>query len=255
MRVRQANREAYSQQASLSLDYIDKIKVHPLTQIICYPSFRESFEYVDSLFPEAGVKEAIIYKVDKRFLDKCGYKGVGGFYNKIAKVVVITDSIDSGKKKGKLWEGIIATITDDEVIVHELLHYVSDTQIKGGKSLQLEEEFAYGNSVAYLRKKGYDDDYIIKHNFLPYLINVIDKKIITRDVLSAAGISFESLKKASPEKQKNTVKKHEKEIFERSVQEATRMGRELVELYTRTSVPMDQIHVDNGSKKFSMIDL
>lgn len=254
MRARQKQIDTYSQQASLSVEHIDKIKAHPMTEVIRYPSFQEAFDYVDKLFPDAKAKEAVIYKVEKKFLDKCGYKGVGGFYNRISKVVVIPDAMDF-KGKGKLWDSVTAKITEDEVIVHELLHYASDTQIKGSKSVQIEEEFAYGNSVGYLRMKGHSNDEIIMGNFLPYLVNVVDKRKITREVLSANGVDLEALRRASPDKQKTTIKKYEKAIFSRSVEEARKMGQEIIELYTRPQVSVTDVQVDDGARKFRNLDL
>ena len=58
------------------------------------------------------------------------------------------------------------------VIVHELLHYVS--RLLGGAmtNRELEENFAYSNSVPYLVENGYDDAWIAEKYLLPYYLGL-----------------------------------------------------------------------------------
>lgn len=254
MKMKEANRNAFRQQAELSREHLEKIKKHKLTLIIKYPEYREAYDYVDKLFPEANVKKIEIYKCDSKFIATLGYKGIGGFFNRIFQVVVIPDN--PPKNTGKtIWDTIKAKITYDEVMVHELLHYVSSVQKKGVCSLEIEEEFAYGNSIGYLSGRGYSDKEIIEHNFMPYLIGVVDTVKITKKVLVAHDYDIAAFMKYSVQRQKTIIKKYEKDIFEMAKKIAFEKGMEIIDIYTKTSKRTDKVDVDDGSNKFNMMDL
>jgi len=159
-------------------DSIQKIRARHSTREIKYPEYNEAFEYVDDRFPKAQAKEAVVLECDRSFLDKIGYKGVGGFFSRPHKIVVIPDVFYASKRKRKktIWETVSGEFEIDEVLVHELLHYVSNKTCETWKSLQVEEEFAYGNSADYLRSRGRADDDIIRKNFMPYLMSIVRQK-------------------------------------------------------------------------------
>jgi len=221
--------ENHKKELSLLAKNIDKIKKHSLTKEIHYPKFKESYDYVDKFFPNINIKEVITYKVNSKFLEKIGYQGVGGFYDKIYKNVVFSSSILPGTRLRKLCKGsIVAKITDDEVLTHELIHYCYFEK-NIGNSVDIQEEFAYGWSYGYLNAKGYSDDKIIDNNYLPYLFNVAKKSvfemILARDSLTTQWNDFSSQKK------NRVYKKYNKEIHKRSLEMARERGRQIIKIY------------------------
>ncbi len=133
----------------------EKIKNHNLTVEVKYPEYKEAFDFVHKNFPSAKVKDQVIHLCDKVFLEKLGYEEIVGFYNDVVgMIVVVKDSETHGY------------ISEDEAIVHELLHSVSADN--------KDEEFAYKESVLYFLQKGRDREYIIKY-MSPYLNDEIEK--------------------------------------------------------------------------------
>lgn len=255
MKMREMHRNAFRKQAELSLVHLDKIERHILTEVLQWPDFKDAYDYVDKLFPEANVKSIKIYKCDPDLLGKLGYKGVGGFFNRIFQVVVIPSSVVKQTQK-TMWDSIQAKLTFDEVMVHELLHYSSSNQKKGVYSIDLEEEFAYGHSVAYLRQKGYSDKDIINNNFMPYLIGTINSSKIARQIIIDAGYDVKELVLASEEKQKRIFKKYEKQIFELVKQKAFEKGLEIINMYSTNNIDtISEVKINDGSSRFNMMDL
>ena len=158
MKLRTEQRNVDRREAELSLEHIKKIAKHPSSKLVLYAAYKKSYDYVNQLFPDAEVKEATVYKVNADYLERLGYKGIGGFYNRIAQTIVIPHCLRYKQKKNKLWDSIKIKATFDEILVHELLHYVSSMQLKGMQTLEIEEEFAYGYSVNFLRQKGSSKD-------------------------------------------------------------------------------------------------
>lgn len=146
------------------------IKNHHHTFKINYndENFKKAFSYIEDKFPNYDISGVNIYVAQGKFLKMVGYDGVGGFFERVNKNIVIADSpiISS-------YSEISAKITIDEVLVHELIHYVSDIQLKSTFDVYKEEEYAYGNSYDYLSDKGYTDDEVIRNNFMPYFFQYV----------------------------------------------------------------------------------
>lgn len=238
----------YKQVRETVKSHIEKIQKDPKTIIVKYPEYLECFNYIKNLFPNFDIDNVVIYIVNRRILEKMGYKGVGGFFEKILKTIVIPDNLDFSEDKNYIVKG---KITIDEVIVHELLHYVSDNQNKKITSVELEEEFAYGNSIGYLRKKGYSDIEIVKNNFLPFLVGTIDNKKVIKEILIKKDINIDIFKVLPKKSQDNTIKKYKKEINEEIIKKAIQKGMEIIELYSDNK---KEIKIDNGLKNFDMMD-
>jgi len=243
--------EDYKKMGENLKNNIEKIKNHSDTRIIKYPNHKESFDYVDGLFCNSGVKEVTIYQCNRPFLEKLGYKGVGGFFEKIMKTIVIPDlPFETISKKND----IVAKITIDEVLVHELLHYVSDSHKKQTISMELEEEFAYGNSVGYLKSKGYTNEEIVKNNFMPFLYSVTYSRYggeVLKEVLQENGYDVSQFKKELPIKQKKIIEKNKKAIHQRTIDKAFKKGMEIIDIY---SGKKEEIKIESGNCKFMDFD-
>jgi len=211
-----------------------KIKSSLNTVEIKYPEYKEAFDYVDKLFPGSKVKNVSLYKVSPKYLESLGYGGAGGFYCKNSKAIVISSYTPVVKNKyhSKYNFSIRAKITKDEVIVHELCHYcfVEEGSISGSR--EINEEFAYGWSIGYLRSKGHSDDFIIKKNFFPFLVEIKSKQALEY-VLKLNGITRKEYDKFSNFKRKDFFKKYGKKWHEKRKELAYKYGEELISLYDR----------------------
>ena len=221
---------------------LEKIKNHPDTVVIKYPQYKEAFDYVDKKFPEEDVKSVTVYHCNQRFLAKLGYEGVGGFFEKVMKTIVLS-SLDYSKSKKY---SIKAKMEVDEVLVHELLHYVYDCDGFGKSSYRVDEEFAYGNSIGYLRSKGMSDEEIVNNNFLPFFVSIADRKKIIRKVLLENDYDLHKFYKRSMKYQKRVLERLRNKIFEEIKISSFDQGMKLVEIYS--DVEHEEVSVEKTHK-------
>jgi hypothetical protein len=256
LKYKRARSLAQQGQSELSAERMKKIQGHPKTESITYSEgsrYKASYDYVDELFPNVGIKNVTVYRAAKSCLDRLGLKKIGGCYDKISRIVVISKELEfSSAGKDETWSTITAKITDDEVIVHELLHYVSMHDNRGG-GMQMEEEFAYGNSLEYLRSKGHSDDRIIVYNFLPYFMTVSYSKEIVRKVLVDNGYNVEDVMVKTDQARKKIFKKLDKEFFKATKKVAIASARQLIRIYSKDENEKVDIK-DNSGSKFGMMD-
>ena len=97
-------------------------------------------------------------------------------------------------------------------------------------SVGIEEEFAYINSIDYLRQKGRDDCYIMNQVFLPYLMGVVNKKKIVKQVLS---IEEMELYNSNTKSRQRIFKKYKSKIQELVKQKALVLAQDLIDLHDR----------------------
>jgi hypothetical protein len=222
-------RDFFVQSVDLTKDNINKIKKSAGTKIIKYPEYEDSYNYVDEIFPTVGVKDVVIYQVSPKYLSYLGYGGVGGFFEKINKSVVISsyNSILSSSST----KAIRAKITKDEVIVHELIHYCYEKEGRLTSNSHLKEEFAYGWSWGYLRGKGYSNDEIIEFNYLPYLY-LANKDEATLKTLFSEGVNIKKYASLSNTKKHKILGRLHKKIHEKCLELSYDMGRKIISIYS-----------------------
>ncbi|MFW6173440.1 MAG: hypothetical protein ACOC5T_06840 [Elusimicrobiota bacterium] len=230
---------------------------HKSSVLIKYPQYKKAFDYVSSRFPDIPVMNISIYKCDSSYLKRIGLGGIGGCYNCHLRTIIIADRYrhNDCNNSDDLWRSVKASVTIDEIIVHELLHYVSLFN-SGGRiiSSEIEEEFAYGNSLEYLRQKGHSDDDIILNNFLPYFISIVDQRKIIKNVFKKYGYSDSDVLKLScdSKKIKNILQKYEKEIFQKSKEQAIERAKRVIECFSGDNKKRDP---SSDESTFDMIDL
>jgi hypothetical protein len=227
---------------------IERVRNSPSSIKILYPKYKEAFEYVDNLFPYCNVKDVTVYKVRASLLEKLGFGGAGGFYDRLYKTVVFA----SGKSSKSTKYSTCAKIDNDDVIVHELLHYCYFDEGKSCSSVALQEEFAYGNSIGYLRKKGYSDEEIVENNFLPFLVGNVRNKV-AKSVLSENGVNVSEYNSYSISKKQKIMKRLGKKIHERSVEIAKENGLALIAIYSKDKKKDKKIRGEDS--RFTFIDL
>jgi hypothetical protein len=223
-------RQKYKEAFQLTQKNIEKVKNIAL-QKIKYPEYQEAFDYVDNLFPRAKIKDVMIYKVAYRDLVKMGYGGVEGFYDPVSKIVVVSGAHKKEPTFNKECS-VVAKITRDEVIVHELCHYCYVFEGNRSTSVELKEEFAYGWSIGYLRGKGHSDEAIIKNNFLPFLINVSYTQA-TKNILAWAKITERKYNSFKNFERKEFNRRYGKKIFKRAKEIAMERGFKIINIYNK----------------------
>ncbi len=251
--IRHRNKMSEERKKGVSLlsKNIRKIKRHSLTKEIHYPSFKESFDYVDNIFPNVNIKDIVVYKVNRAFLEKIGYQGVGGFYDKIYKTVVFSSSILPGNRGDIDRWSVRGKISKDETLTHELLHYCYFEE-NISTSVDMQEEFAYGWSYGYLKTKGYTDDKIIADNYLPHLFNVA-RKVVLGNILARDGIKTE-WNNASTRKRERIYRKYNKEIYNSSLEIARERGKQIIKIYCE-KCGSERVGKNIENKKINRYDL
>ena len=246
-------RTEHAKQYQLTQKNIEKIQKIALRKIQ-YPDFKESYDYADNLFPRAKAKDAIIYKVASKDLEKMGYGEAGGFYDSVTKIIVIAGVRHASPNIDKRYF-ISVKVSNDEVIVHELCHYCYVSLGRSSVSMEMQEEFAYGWSVGYLRQKGYSDEYIIKYNFLPYFMKVCYPSA-TKKILAQNGISNAQYNSFSRFKKKEFDKTYGKKIFLIAKEMGIEYGWKLIKLYkNKENVNMKSTEIDEeNSSRYNILD-
>jgi hypothetical protein len=215
-------------QISLTVEKSEKIKNNLSTKKILYEDYPEAFDYVGRIFPDIDVRSIDVRQATPLLLSKLGYDGIGGFFERVTKTVVVAAhqlvSVNSGRFSVK------AKLHRDEVVVHELLHYCHHT-LGHNSSVNLKEEFAYGWSYGYLKSKGYTDEEIISDNYLPYLYNVCYKDGFF-NVINNSNLTVEKLRKVSPAVRERLITPLKSRIHKEVRRLATEKGKEIIRIFS-----------------------
>lgn len=251
-RVEKANQER-KDFLKLSFEKIQKIK-KAASRIINYPEYHEAYEYVDNLFPNVGVKDVTIYKATAAIFEKYGFGCAQGFYNTQTKNIFIS-SIKPVDQTIPRFMRIQGKMEPDEVIVHEIIHYCYFENNLYSNSRDLNEEFAYGWSLEYLRSKGYTDDQIIKYNFFPYLFETVYQEAY-KDVLLTIGTTIQEYRNLS-ENSKNRI--HDriiKKVITKAKAMALSKGHRLIKIYSKLHAEGSPFKAKkDGSNRFDLLDI
>lgn len=246
-------RKAHAEQYELTQKNIEKIRRIAIKQIQ-YPEFKEAYDYVDNLFPSVHVKNVVIHKVAAKDLIKMGYSGVEGFYDPVTKIVVLSGVRRSSAPVDRRFH-VEAKIGRDEIIVHELCHYCYVSEGHNSVSSEMREEFAYGWSIGYLRQNGHSDEYIIKYNFLPYLMNTCYNDAMKR-ILTKNGISLVQYNSFSQFKKKEFNRSYGKKVFLMAKEMGIERGWQLLKLYSKKiNEEVGYIEIEKENNRFSILDL
>jgi hypothetical protein len=235
-----AGKQRDKKKAELSKHFqaMEKIKASPNTVQIRYPTHKEAFDYVDNLFPGSEVKDVVIYRVSPRYLERLGYGGAGGFYCRYSKIIVIASYSPKAKRRyiqSRYDFSIRGEMTKDEVIAHELCHYCFVEEGGFSNSKEINEEFAYGWSIGYLRSRGRTDDFIITKNFFPFLVEIMSPKAM-KYVLNLGGITQEQYNKYSDFNKREFGKKYGIKWHEKRKELAYQRGLKIIELYDKKAL-------------------
>lgn len=247
-------RQDAKKQYQLVQKHMAKIKRVALKKIV-YSDYPDAFDYVDKLFSTVGVKEVDIYKVSASSLERMGYGGAEGFYDKLSKIIVVS-TVKSAHRMGNRKYCVRAKVSRDEVIVHELCHYCYTDIGHRSVSREMAEEFAYGWSLGYLRSKGYSDEYIIEYNFLPHLLGVAYDEA-TENILASIEVGVAEYNNYSVYKKRQFSRRYGKKVFLRAKELGIDIGWRLIEFYsTKLNKGSEYVYVtDSDVDRFDLLDL
>lgn len=237
-KIKKEVKEKLNKDFAKNYDILSKLISNKKNTIIKYPEYKNAFDYVEGKFPGLNVLNVIIHKVSKQDLIDAKYEGVGGLYIPGKKTIIVSDTPSGGTANTHGKKQISANLSIDEVIVHELLHFVSH-KIYRSKDLIMEEEFAYGYSVPYLISKGMTDEQIIKNNMLPFLYGIVDSEKLLKKIIEERKIKPNSYNSYLRKINQNTaskeivdfVNKIRLELHERTIEIAIKKGQFLVDHY------------------------
>ena len=251
--LRKKRKESYQKQIE-DTNKLIKMSVKKIS----YSDMKEAYDYVDNLFPDTGVKEAEIYKVCFSDMKRMGYDGVEGYYDTICKKIILSGGRPETSYRNKYYIG--SRITRDEVLVHEMLHYCYVAMGHRSISVEMIEEFAYGWYIGYLRKKGYSDEYIIKYNFLPFLMGRTKEKAV-RKILAKNNISIKEYNSYFKYKHRidSFSKRFSYKIFEVNKEIATEYGQKIVKMYSdkldKKNGIIKEYYEEEEVSRFNFLDL
>ena len=245
--------EANKKQIALTVELSAKIKKNASTKKILYEDYPEAFDYVGRIFPDIDVRSIDVRQASPLLLKKLGYEGIGGFFERITKTVVVSAHRLIPQNAGKY--SVSAKLQKDEVIVHELLHYCHHT-IGSNPSVNLKEEFAYGWSLGYLRSKGYTDEELIRDNYLPYLYNVCYKDGFF-NILRQEDISVEKLRDSSQLRKERILNPLKNKIHKEVTRLAMEKGKNIIKIYEKKIAEGESYRNINKPKQslFDVLDL
>lgn len=213
----------------VTAEIAERIRTSKASRRIVYPTFSDVFDYVHSIYPKSNVRQAHVYHITRALMSEIGFYSVGGFFDNEKKIVVITDQVHSDSD---YWE-IKAEYELDEVLCHELIHYAANAKLPMSDVI-MEEELAYGHSINYLRRKR-SDDFIIRKNMMPYLINLVDKASIIRKIFCEK-YGWEKYASLSPKGLELAVKDEKMAIQKELIEQAYQIGLKIVNSYGNTRV-------------------
>lgn len=138
------------------LDVARQIREHPETRLLSRGDLLPAYEYVERAFPSTApaVAATVVYKNENTaFCKRMGIpRGVGGMFLVDASSILVCHN----------------PFPDDVVVLHEMLHFVSQMLGSRFTNTPMEEDFAYSKSVNYLVSIGWERERIRDKYMLPY---------------------------------------------------------------------------------------
>ena len=95
----------------------------------------------------------------------------------------------------------------------------------------IEEEFAYGYSIGFLRQKGHSDEQIIKDNFSPFLMMMIKPQKSIIKILKNHNIDIDDFNLKSDKEKNKIVKKYESDLMNEIMPIIMERGKDLIRIY------------------------
>lgn len=159
--------------------------------------FIEGYKYATSFYPDCDLSDVRAFLVSSKFMKRLAkatdnnmFAACGGVYLSAIKYILVKEAgeckNETKDKVSSLLDEYSIKVDPQDAFVHELFHAISHASGRGTrKFMHLEEEFVYTHTIDWLRKRGFSDDDIVNHNFLPFAINDVlakEKKEILLEI-------------------------------------------------------------------------
>jgi hypothetical protein len=155
------------------LHMVEEIRGHPETKEMGRDKLIGAYEYVESLFPSAAPAVSamrVLKNENTAFCRRLGVPpGAGGLFLVDASSILVCYN----------------QFPDDVVVVHEMLHFVSQVLGSRFRNERAEEDFAYSKSIPYLVGIGWARERIRDEYLMPYYLGLELSKIARRPPASS----------------------------------------------------------------------
>ncbi len=248
---------------------LDRILRSKKTRQIYLSDYPLIQEYLNSRFPNIDVSAVKIYVSTPKVISAAGFPEIGGCYIRHLKLILLKNKMTIGSgdfdnKFDRLLNDSVSCSADvEDVLVHELLHAVSDA---AGRSLsryeKAEEEFVYSTSLDFLLSKGMTEDDAINNNFIPFFLNSV---MANRKVMSGIFVELKRARQSvsvvpteeqfSSKRVKDFMSKYANFIVPRVIDSARQKAQEMIDRYREHGLK-SLASSDNfdRSMRFSSID-
>jgi len=245
-------------------DYVINHESTREKQLVDFPAV---YKYLSTKFPVVDLSAVKLYITPPRVMEKAGWKDIGGCYIRNKKVILVKSEINHySKPKGEfqhLMHEICKMKTDvEDVIVHELIHAVSDII---GRSLSkyqhMEEEFVYTNCIEFYYEKNMTDGDIVNNNFLPFCIQDIYESVKDMSsIFAKVGHTVEDIRQMSKEEYQRFLNVKADVIVPLIKSQAQERAYKMIELFHKYGAQMHktsatEVVEDQVAMRFSSLDL
>lgn len=165
-------REQINKNLSIHTEGIEKLKKHYWTKGIdkSKKAYRDPIRFIKQSYPDVfkQVANVNIYSTTASAIKSClRLEDAYGFFSTRTSDIFLTFG------QFEYDELIKINPTIDEILCHEMLHAVSFFRGSGGfvRYANIEEDFAYGGMIPYIRSKGYNDKEIANRTLLAYCLS------------------------------------------------------------------------------------
>lgn len=259
------NQNRYSRARKNAVDEIvsiaGQIKEDPGTKERRINDYTIIDTYLKEKFPTVDVSDIPIYIVTPETFSKVGFDNFGGCFIASCNAVFVKTEIKSVRNEEcELFKELYCfsegKVSTEDVLVHEMIHAVSETAKRPSRKYRhMEEEFVYTNCIDFYRNKGMTNEEIVVGNFLPFLL---------QDLISSA----EHMSKAIYEATKETIdilsmtKKEYTKILDKNAKKvapilinlAKSEGYRMIELYNSGEYRLVEQESPKTVSRFAGID-
>ncbi len=240
-------------------------------------------DFIVTTFPDVDVSNVPIYETSPAAMKKVGFAFAAGCFIDRLNLILVKNNIDTrcnttGKFARLMDELAGAEIQVEDVVVHEILHVVSQ-KVRGSASAKfdwkewahgyrgvkfrnVEEQFVYTNCLPYYRGKGMTNREVIDVIYLPFCISDVfsDDKFM-KSFWDSVGVSCPNPKQYSEKKYGQLLRimmdEHAESLAPRIVEEARQRAQKMIDLYDKYGCKMSHGNanpVDRPHSHVSTID-
>lgn len=235
---------------------VNKIIKHHKTKKKTVVDFPPVANYLSKCFPDVDISNMCVYITDPSFMSQHGFADIGGCYIPSMKLIMVKNkiSLSGDNKTNNRFDDVLKDRTQcnvdvEDIVVHELLHAISD--ISGRSSRKFghnEEEFVYTNCIDFYKQKGMSEQDIVNRNFLPFFIQDImrDRQYLlsmVRNFSPNCGSTYVDIARE--------MRVHPNKSVDAILSKANEMGQHMIDLYNqygRAFTLSAQIHDTNRFK-------